>query len=449
MQIVTSRHRPVEFRRSDRALLAPVSDLHSRARSSGPVPHSVTPSHEQLANHSSESEDHMRCVTPLGFAVLVVVGACRDVRPTSPVASEHQMSANSIEALGDEVVRAIASALTQPELRLRVLQAFRSSPWVEHKLVLQEFVRTPLGRDLVRVGARATRSTEQELVETIFKLPELDFYVASRRDRLTWRGDNDFMVALIMSGDLKAVPAYTPHGALTYHPGKYLLESDPTLILLHPAEAKGRRIDPQSAKVGAVIQDDDDGDIAVQYIQHLAFGRSVVHDLRQDARGRWVTWPRDGRAGVDVINVMGAIECPPDYPDCTEGGPGGTTRPTRVTQILTRNVCDFDCSADNEFEFRATHQPTGRTGTARITGVSSGQYFQAGWFGNVSMISISPAAGGYVTVDVVETDPLSPDDNFDPNPFLNSSANGQEWELGDGRPTFCTGCKELNVKFAW
>lgn len=297
---------------------------------------------------------------------------------------------------------------------------------------------------MIEAAARAVDLSEAQLRERIAALPPLDFYVPSARQRRTWRGGRDFMVSISMFPAPVPLRAYSPEGATIYDARVPLGEDAPTLIFLHPAEPKGRRIDPQPAGAGPVIQDPGDGQLAVQYIRRSARGTPVVYDLRKIGR-RWRTWPQDGSEGVDLLSLPG---CPPDNPDCSGGGGGGSSW-TYVWSVEVRGVCDYTCDASNEFEFRAAQGSL--SGTARITGVGSGQispYF-AYWNGDAPMIATTVALGA-IDVDVVETDGWpSPDDNFDPNPNLISSSNGAEFRIGDDRAQWCTGCKELHVVFRW
>jgi hypothetical protein len=147
---------------------------------------------------------------------------------------------------------------------------------------------------VARAATYAATSPEA-LAARIDSLPALDFYVVSRADRRSWRGEDVLHVALTTT--MRALPtvAYRSDGeAVPYANAR---TSGGVVVLLHPAESKGRRARPQAAPDGPTIQDADDGDVGVQYIQRLANGDSVVHDLRQSATGRWMTWPRDGAPG--------------------------------------------------------------------------------------------------------------------------------------------------------
>jgi hypothetical protein len=395
----------------------------------------------------------------LTLAGVFAFTACDDGRLADAVRviPESSRASRSATSDGDDVAVALARALAQPGLRARLLQEFRASPWVEHKLVLQEFITTPTGKKLVEAGAEAVGSNVSELTAKINSLPSLDFYVVGDANRRTWTGGAQVAVALTLDMSRQPTTAYTTTGSVAYHDARPGTGSGLVMLLLHPAEPKGRRMKPQAAVNGNVIQDADDGDIGVQYIRRLGNGDSVVVDLRQDKTGKWVTWPRDGSAGTDVT----VMSVPRDTSPWT---PPPTYPTTYVSWIVVRSVCDFDCNTGNEFEFRATERSiTGIAqlgGTARITGINSGEGSYTTWTGPaVPMIGTSVNGDGRtIDVDVVETDGFpNPDDNFDPNPVLHSiSDKGKFFDIGDPRtpgvncPSGYTGqCRELTVAFTW
>lgn len=81
---------------------------------------------------------------------LQALSACRDVVTTAPESARPAAALAASLAFAsanesDLVARAVAGALAQEGVRNRLFQAFRASPWVEHKLVLQEFAESPGG----------------------------------------------------------------------------------------------------------------------------------------------------------------------------------------------------------------------------------------------------------------------------------------------------------------
>jgi hypothetical protein len=423
----------------------------------------------------------------LGVVALLGFGACSDnTSSTATVVGEGEFTARLAKQPGQEVAAGIASALANPAVRRSVLQAFRSSPWVEHKLVLQQFIATSAGTELVAAAASARGVTAAEFANLISALPLLDFYVPSRAERLSWRGENTVGVSLSTSMNVMPSWAHTSDGKAIRFASAHAVGR--VLFLLHPAEAKGRRMQRQAALVGSTIQDGDDGDVGVQFIHKLGVGDSVVYDLQQNAGGKWAIMDADGRPGKELATVVRervaaarldgriskeprfrADECDP-YPiiPCdNSGGTGGGNpigpgyqQPTNVTRIQTRDVCDLECGAGNEFEFRASALNANNVvvmqGTARITGVECCAIAGAAWTGSVPMLYTTVASGVTIRVSIVETDQWNPDDNFDPDPVLAVAGdNGRRFQAGPSRSGYAcidapsNPCLALAVDFGW
>ncbi len=413
-------------------------------------------------------------------AALMVVAACSDGPLPTGATIESPLAASLVEQPEQEVALGIAQAMANPTIRSSVLKAFRSSPWVEHKLVLQEFITTSEGIELVAAAAQARGVTTVEFTDQVNALPLLDFYMPSRAERLSWRGENTVGVALSTSMRVTPTSAFMSDGKVI--PLTSAHTAGRVLVLLHPAEAKGRRMHRQAALAGLTIQDSDDGEIGVQFIHTLPSGDSVVYDLLRSAGGKWFVMKEDGNAGQELAiavqqrsanarqaaQSLGALqyfsECEEHVDECEGGGPwtgGPQGPPTSIYYIKARSVCDMDCTAGNEFEFRAkaysnTSNALVLQGTARVTGVGSGNIYHEPWYGPVPMIFTTIASGVYIDVDVVETDPWpNPDDNFEPNPVLAvASDNFRTFHIGDNRGwNFCTRgepvCKELSLMFSW
>ena len=174
-----------------------------------------------------------------GVVALLGLMACSEGPPptagvslaTSPAVVETNDPSQSV-ALG------IAHALANPSVRVALLKALRESPWVEHKLVLQEFIATPRGAVLAVAAAQARGMSAAAFVAQVNALPLLDFYVSSRADRLRWKGDGALGVALSTASAAAPPFAYTPDGAAI--PYASARDGGRVVVVLHPAEAKGR-----------------------------------------------------------------------------------------------------------------------------------------------------------------------------------------------------------------
>ncbi len=79
------------------------------------------------------------------------------INPHEPKERVNSLStAESSEASQDMLGEVLARGMSRPDVRARVLQAMRASPWTEHKLVLQDFLLTPDGKKLLDAGRRCT-----------------------------------------------------------------------------------------------------------------------------------------------------------------------------------------------------------------------------------------------------------------------------------------------------
>lgn len=162
------------------------------------------------------------------------------------------------------VARGIAGALARPALRAQLRNAMRESRWTDHKLVLQEFVRTHEGAALLAASAEALGTTAEAFVAVVGRLPAMDFYVPFRAHRLSWRGSPDVVVAAAFDGDAPTLQAFTPDGqARTLS----LADGAPaaTLLILHPSEPKALRDLRNRPRIGETIQDPGEGGVGVMW----------------------------------------------------------------------------------------------------------------------------------------------------------------------------------------
>lgn len=119
----------------------------------------------------------------------------------------------------------------------------RASRFNEHKLVLQDLVKTPEGENLFS----ATTKSE------IANLPALDFYLPVKTHRQTWKPTADVYVAVTFDPDAPAITAYGTNGeTLTLRKDQGV--PPVPLIILHPAEPKSTRDVTVVASVGEVIE---------------------------------------------------------------------------------------------------------------------------------------------------------------------------------------------------
>lgn len=173
-------------------------------------------------------------------AVFMLAGCDIPTAGPDTVATEARpsfsLSAQSAEA-GDEVARAFALALEDASVRARLRNAFRASPYIEHKLVLQEFVATRDGQFLLRAAAEAAGVSSGHLAGRIAAMPESDFYVPFIEHRVGWRGTAGVVVGFNVDVGDPTLRAYDASGNARELDSRDGVPQQIVLIM-HPAEPK-------------------------------------------------------------------------------------------------------------------------------------------------------------------------------------------------------------------
>ncbi len=222
---------------------------------------------------------------------LVLAAGCEDIQgPESR--SEPRFGFDVVttdSAAADVLAYAFARALSDPEVRRTVHQAWRNSQVSAHKLVLQEFVATPEGQQLVSASARAVETTPEAIREVIARLPSMDFYVPRREDRRTWKGTADVAVFATIEEDDSIVAGHATNGQLLMFRSRQ--QAGRPAVLLEPAEPKSRRVDAQPIGPGEVIEDATDGTRSGTISYRNPDGQWVTSELfdvvaRQRARAK-------------------------------------------------------------------------------------------------------------------------------------------------------------------
>jgi hypothetical protein len=128
----------------------------------------------------------------------------------------------------------------------------------------------------------------------------MDFYVPRREDRRTWRGTADVAVYATVEEDDAHVQGYTLQGQ------RALLRAGQAVgkavVLIAPAEPKGRRVDPQPVGPGEVIEEATDGTRSGSVGHRGPGGEWVDVDLADwIARGRSAAASGPSRAHFDFV----------------------------------------------------------------------------------------------------------------------------------------------------
>lgn len=247
----------------------------------------------------------------------------------------------------------------------------RASPFNEHKLVLQAFMRTGDGRRLVEAAAEASRTDVAVIDALAAQLPPMDFYVPFRQQRTTWRGTPNVVVGATMDQDNPVFTAYTSAGEAVVFDAR---RGPPTVavLILHPAERKELRSNPQPAGPGLVIQEGTDG----------------------QAKGQRIVYGPDGDS-----TVISTSDCGDTSRSCTGDGSGDGSTQT----YMHAHIAYFgDGIGSAEIEYTYWDHSNAKLGTDRYTEVD--KYI---WY--IRNTPVWPLT--YVkSVTAVETDAFSNDD---------------------------------------
>lgn len=231
----------------------------------------------------------------LGLCITGGVLACGDVtepsraaaRPSASVSTASTTSADAavVGAEMDRVARALALAMNDAQSRAKVLAALRASPWNAHKLVLQEFVATPDGPQVLAEAAQRAGTSTGQLAASITALPALDFYAPFREQRRGWRATPGVVVMSTVNSDDTNIAGYDRGGSRVAHDAAQGTPGYPVL-LLHPAEPKLRRNHVAPARPGDVIQDADENEAASELVWVEPSGDSIVTSMEDVLSGR-------------------------------------------------------------------------------------------------------------------------------------------------------------------
>jgi hypothetical protein len=133
------------------------------------------------------------------LAAAAILAAC-DRTPTAPHeassipgASTFTSHASEREAM-DRIARRVARAMADPAFRSYVKQQLDLSPFGEHKVQFQSFLRASQGRALKEV-ARLNAASEKEVEDDASNATPLEMYFPVPSHRAEWSGGDNLLVA--------------------------------------------------------------------------------------------------------------------------------------------------------------------------------------------------------------------------------------------------------------
>ncbi|MCR4338428.1 MAG: hypothetical protein NUW01_00925 [Gemmatimonadaceae bacterium] len=364
--------------------------------------------------------------------------ACTGMPDSVLAPTETTADITSIESstgAGQWLSQGIAVALSDPKVRLLVKDAFRNSPYTEHKLVIQDWLRTAEAEPVVRLIAAGLNMTSLGLLARADSLPRLDFYVPRKADRRAWSGTPHVFVALDLDGDHRSL-----NGFSSARPGlvRNATFAEP-LILLHPEEPKGHRIGRQQQRAGPTIQDSDDGEVAIVIVRSLPDGTTSSVDVgRENSPGS----PPGPSWYIEV-------ESDPGYSSSGGGASPPDTTLLGVLEVL--DICDnWDCYQGNEFDFRTKYFSSNGTELAAQTLMVTGIPADSRTIVNQPLIfrELLAYTTNYMQIFVKEIDGWpNPDDSWDPDPVVIWNWNGDQFAWNGDQ--FGTGDLRCNYNNWW
>lgn len=244
--------------------------------------------------------------------IVLTLGCDADVVTTPETQNESDLR---------RVTRAVATALGNVSVREEVISAMRASPWTEHKLILQDYLRSDEGVEMLRYGSQALNLSESEFLQLTVQMPRLDFYVAFRSHRREWQGDGTAWVAGSVDQDHFYV--YGSDGSYRTRRAYGFSASDASATFaLHPEERKLYRISFRSDRtVGPTVEDPDapGGGVGIGY---RAPGEEFFIDIGRD--GVSIDDALKEIRGKLSLTVRASETCDdPNAFECSGDGSGG------------------------------------------------------------------------------------------------------------------------------
>jgi hypothetical protein len=331
-------------------------------------------------------------VAVVGLSVLTV--ACSPDATIAPIPNGADDA--TVLAADQQVARSIALALYDPGVRGQVRDAMRASLVDDHKLVLQEFVKTPRGKAMLQAAARRSGSPVAGIEAQIAVLPPLDFYMPIEAHRQSWRGTDDILVVATLTRKGPFFGYATTGNAISLA-GRTRDQLQP-LFMLHPSEPAGLRVNAQPATQGAVIQDPNDGPASERITWTPAGGTTLTVDFAAPNVAQQLTTLNAAIAAAGKRSLLATPRWTANL-----SGPIDTTR---VENYLL-NFCDDEaCISSNEIRITAVYRNAAGGELARATYSRGGAYFNTYYQPNAPVIfqRIIEGTGQYMLMNLVEED---------------------------------------------
>ncbi len=297
-------------------------------------------------------------------------------------------------------MRALGMALSDSDIRAELRDAMRASLLTEHKLIFQEYLSTPAGIRWVAKAADLAATTPRAIRSAIARLPEMDLYLPYREHRLSWRATADVVFAIMMDVNANVFHAFEPDGSTKLVAVPDTVPSE-AILMIHPAESKGKRIRPQAMVPGDVVQDPDDGESSGRLIwTDYRTGESVTVEMADLVAMNAAQTPLMAPLSENCDPDIAIIECDDD--------PASGPQPD--TTYLTYFMIYFsDGVGSAEIEYRAQHYNSYGQLTNSMTFRMENVTANAQNVIYSRLIASTPGQGERILVKLYETD-FGPDE---------------------------------------
>lgn len=177
------------------------------------------------------------------LGVLLALGACDDYQTTSldNPSAERQFRSRSgalvsetamSDAL-DRVTREVALALADPVVRSLVFDALHASPYREHKLHFDTFLRANGAALVAKMAqARGQGAAVTNVLETLSEIRDLEFYMPVKEHFTKWDGGSDLIVVNTLEDDGRLPTAFNLRGEEVVIASAEIPPETPALVLV-------------------------------------------------------------------------------------------------------------------------------------------------------------------------------------------------------------------------
>ncbi len=268
-------------------------------------------------------------------AGLCIATACSDTPdarvPTAPMAPSAQVSmVPAHQTTVDSVARGIALAMASSDVRTRLLDDFRDSPFPAHALELSSYLNGTQGSVIARDAARALSMSQPAFLKLVAALPSMLVKMERPIDRVKWTATANVVVygsavnGLARVQNTPTTTGFTTNGSVVTVP-LWTAGHAPFVLIMPSDVAFGKN--PEHTRLAA---------------PHLARATISTRDeeIRATMSPEALTLASNGQRQMQPMSMVPPCD-PNQDPACSGGGGGGgyDTDGTRLSAQYTPGYC--------------------------------------------------------------------------------------------------------------